>query len=82
MARLPTPGDMAFSVELFGFWRYFYDGTRDWIVDAKPGFMDIVQFNADEIQYKYDENPMNWKAFQSNADPALADSKDHIALQG
>ena len=43
---------MSFSVELFGFWRYFYDGTRDWIVDAKPSFMDIAQFNADEIQYK------------------------------
>ena len=73
---------MSFSLELFGFWRYFYDGTGDWIVDVKPSFMDIVQFNADEIQYKHDENPMNKKTFQSNADPALADSKDHITLQG
>ena len=44
--------------------------------------MDIVQFNADEIQYKHDENPMNKNPFQSNADPALAESKDHITLQG
>ena len=55
---------------------------EDWIVDVKPSFMDIVQFNADEIQYKHDENPMNKKTFQSNADPALAESKDHITLQG